>query len=142
MDKREIKFRIIYKNKLIGFERLAYSGSNIHWEWMCLDLNPDKEERWSKGVFSNGFEYIRNQYTGLKDKDGKEIYNKDILERIILSSDKKTEYKDYAYVFFKDGAFLLRWNDNAETKISGFVNQMTVIGNIYSNPDLIKGGKE
>lgn len=46
--KREIKFAVYHigkitdRKKLVGYERLV----NGNWEWMSIELNPDKGERW------------------------------------------------------------------------------------------------
>lgn len=79
------------------------------------------------------------QYTGMKDKNGKEIFEGDILS---LAQCKPAEYK----VVFREGAFCLafingKFKDEFALDIhyiqhSG--NQTsTIIGNIYENPELI-----
>jgi len=81
------------------------------------------------------------QYTGLKDKKGKEIYEGDI-----LSYDKKDDcFKDWPknqpfpigeVVWLKDEAGFgwLQEDDGYESIIKDHV----IIGNIYENPELIK----
>lgn len=79
------------------------------------------------------------QYTGLKDKNGTEIYESDILECQDWDGEKYvTEVK------FGDGAFYIEVNgcDYDYTVIGWAIRQdideCCVIGNIYENPELLK----
>jgi len=71
------------------------------------------------------------QFTGLKDKNGKEIYGGDIIEHQIpvLGTDRKP-------VIFEKGCFKLKDYDFNEWVYPGATFE--VIGNIYENPELLK----
>ena len=78
------------------------------------------------------------QYTGLKDKNNKDIYEGDIVEfEKIDSSDNKFKVK--CNIIFKDGCFLANWYG----EINSYLNRkdIEVIGNIYQNKELLENGK-
>lgn len=79
------------------------------------------------------------QYTGLKDKNGKEIYEGDIVhcEDTMMTVDRAFRTEENKVITFDDGAF--RFDG---ITLGDMVNadslQFEVIGNIYENPDLLK----
>lgn len=76
------------------------------------------------------------QYTGLKDKNDKEIYEGDIVIANLKYFDIKNEK---CKVIFKDGSFGIQYGycDDYFKSFSAW-DDFEVIGNIYTNPDLIK----
>lgn len=138
MEKREIKFQVLAKNKIVGIERL----NGNQWEWQYFLLNPDKGERWCSGVFGNANDLIRRQYIERKDKYGNEIYDGDIIGFENFEYDLRIDYIDYYVVCFgktfdeRYGYFL---QNNSNQKI--FYNEFSkgiVMGNIYQTPELLK----
>jgi uncharacterized phage protein (TIGR01671 family) len=82
------------------------------------------------------------QFTGLKDKNGKEIYEGDILEEnmFVKWCDEQGSYELFLYAFNDDGSDYclacggdMHWYEVAERPCP-----YEVIGNIYENPDLLK----
>ena len=75
------------------------------------------------------------QYTGLKDKNGKEIYEGDIISSLNFTGQ----------VFWNDFSCGYRFGKTPEADIerTAYLNKFAsseylVIGNIYENPELIK----
>lgn len=81
--------------------------------------------------------YKLEQFTGLHDPAGKEIYEGDIIVQDEVTTEEDlgiiTEINTiYGVVVFKDGAFILV-RENKEYKIKGMS-----IGNVNENPELLK----
>jgi hypothetical protein len=67
------------------------------------------------------------QYTGLKDKNGKDIYEGDILDW-----PTKSVHEDGVVRYIENGFWLKNWEGKSHWPYNS-----TVIGNIYENPDLL-----
>ena len=79
-------------------------------------------------------DFILMQSTGLKDKNGKEIYEGDTV-RFSLTDGFNYVTNEDGVVTYKLGAFYVV-NDLAEYLISDInTNEVEVIGNIYENPE-------
>lgn len=141
---REIKFRAwqdgqmceIDGNSKVTLEFNDISGWNIVKE-------PSKDNPYylmgesSKG----GKDFVLMQFTGLKDKNGKEIYDGDIIN--IPAGNKYDPIKGEHYVKWDlTGWFIRRLDgidyidiDYSELLLYNFVVVSEVIGNIYENPE-------
>ena len=136
---REIKFRAWHKGKKIMGKVLGIDI--LHKEIFFSNGDVDYCE-------ISDFKYIElMQYTGLKDKNGKEIYEGDIVE--FDDYDRKSNYlKNVAVVVREDNVNTLALQkfkyDNTEFTnrymdyIENIFENSKVIGNIYENPELIK----
>jgi len=125
---REIKFRAWDKKtkQFIPPEIFAVGFTGHVWEW-----NTEK-----KRLSNADGQYELMQFTGLKDKNGKEVYEGDIIKKLITREGFEPEHS-FTEVKWK------KVEDNWDQ--DGFVGFTTypaedgeVIGNIYENPELLK----
>jgi uncharacterized phage protein (TIGR01671 family) len=107
-------------------QKLMFSNEEMHYkdeDNSVFALITDPE-------FNGGY-YEFMQYTGLQDKNGKEIYESDLL---------KDEENFIWEVFYENGGFNVRCSDlMAEETLYETCRYDEVVGNIYSNPNLLEG---
>jgi uncharacterized phage protein (TIGR01671 family) len=127
---REIKFRIwdienkeMLKVQELDFEPTFYGGRIA----IRLDQYND---------YFDTEDMILMQYTGLHDKNGREIYEGDIIKY------KDSRGKHIEKVIFDKGCFYAGIHNGSSTRVAPkLINTRIseVIGNIYDNPELLGG---
>ncbi len=128
---REIKFRA-WDNLSKSWQpwRTPYQVENGAKELFTLD------ETTGNVYFSRG-DVVLMQYTGLKDKNGVEIYEGDIIAPVEPSAKKhnrEVRFVDGAFSYSLDGHL----KPNYYSQITqGKANLFKVIGNIHENPELL-----
>jgi len=127
--KRKIKFKRIFQHDQTGRIFMTTWGNLDHNDKDCDDFSSFK----SPSQVSGSYPIIDLQFTGLTDKNGKEIYEGDVI---------KTE---------TEKAMVVSWNnhfasfclDRAGWMFTHYFGegvdpeQIEIIGNIYENPKLL-----
>jgi uncharacterized phage protein (TIGR01671 family) len=134
--KRELKFRAwdSKDEKMFIPDYITNEGLIMcHNEYECPSFHPND---------TNEHPLILMQYTGLKDKNGKEIYEGDITNYGIIKWFNELCWDGsgscHPGFYFKNGGI---HQENDENYIDmdwhiGFEDDIEIIGNIYENPEL------
>ena len=117
---REIKFRawdVVYKKMIFSDVMIEING----------------KLKFTSNVWTNNhndYSFKLMQFTGLHDKNGKEIYEGDIFiqDRYVMVMQYKQD----------EARFQL---DNNDHVTSSYFQELEVIGNIYENPELLEGAR-
>lgn len=120
------KFRAYFNR----YERMIYNVGVVNKNIIIVDFNGYRN---LETIFlTNDISLM--QSTGLKDKNGNEIYEGDIL---------KTRTRGLVKVRFKDGNTVVTYKSGANTRttltLSSFLDKykVLIIGNIYEDSDLL-----
>ena len=120
---------------------IKFRGKNYENKWKYGDL---VQEKWGQGkaimikketTAWSVLEDTVGQYTGLHDKNGKEIYEGDI---VVDKEDEvmgeitwnEEEASFYFSILYENGTY-------EEEKLNDWASVLEVIGNIYDNPELL-----
>jgi len=125
---REIKFRAwnTKEKQMYNFATpcfLPHRGIQV-----CKNRRTDLKVEWLE-------DWILMQFTGLKDKNGKEIYEGDIVKIGINYEVVWDKYRWGIKKEYRDGVHIVGLT---KTNLGYYKNETEVIGNIYENKNLIK----
>ena len=135
---REIKFRAWDKERKCFLNNIDFAS----------DVNPTRDsDKTIQLRYRDAFELM--QYTGLKDKNGKEINEGDILEideegrkMFDAAGSDGSGVAKRQIVSFKDGSWMTGRSPldlyHENTYLWILLPSCEVIGNIYENPELLK----
>lgn len=124
---REIKFRVWdnIAKKYINGRYVSISGLGLLHVAKCIIKTCFRPLHTRKNPW-----FIVEQYTGLRDKNGTEIYEGDIL------IDDTGEPIEYWIVKFSDGGFVGECAGVAESLFE--LTNLEVVGNIHKDPELLE----
>ncbi|EGO8804145.1 YopX family protein [Enterococcus faecalis] len=125
------------------------------WKVSTLHIEDEYVDLFKKNIYENPLndpwakfgDVILMQSTGLKDKNGVEIFEGDILKIIEVTNEGISEYitdviwEDCSFVFKSDG---VDYYDSFLGSFSGDPNktyplfELLVIGNVWDNPELLE----
>lgn len=122
---RELKLRAWYKpyKQMCQLESLRFDGNGVYTAVLI-------EESFYDRRLVEADEIVIEQFTGLKDKNGVNIYEGDIL------IDDTGEPIEYWVVKFSEGGFVGECTGVAEPLFE--LTNLEVAGNIHENPELVE----
>ena len=141
---REIKFRAWDDKKkewLLGYDLPNLGGFSLNGECMLLG-------EWSHVLDQAMHEHIDlkvMQFTGLKDKNGKEIYEGDVVNMHGGSGERGSVCEVYFTNAADFSGFCLKSNmgDGRKRYFQHWTGKdAEIIGNIYENPELLSGSSQ
>ena len=118
-----------------------WHNHGIHKDWITLGASANGGWFALHNKYAVKAETI-GQFTGLTDKNGKKIFEGDIIEWFAQG---ESERPDFGYIEYDEQSFAWRvcWQKYDPDFMEGMQQEyISVIGNIHDNPDLLNGGAE
>ena len=116
--KRDIKFKLWLGHT----KKMTYEHSLIEISHAAWDFTED---------------IIALQFTGMVDKNGKEIYEGDIIQTVGDNGERLSTFK----VYYHDCSFMKERKDGETFLLQRSQKWLMVIGNVYETPELFETKK-
>ena len=132
METREIKFRAISEetdDMRYGSLTVEYDGTcHINW-WVSLCIEPENNYYEPAPFFEVVKKETIGQFTGLTDKNGKEIFEGDVI---------KNARGDWGVIVWKAPYFEVTVSETQSSLYSReYFDEVEIIGNIHEHPELL-----
>ncbi len=141
---REIKFRA-WDNETNKYFEPTYQSYMGRLEELTIALSGRLQKRTCRGVADESTfhgRYVVEQFTGLKDKNGKDIYEGDILA---WHSNIYRKHDWAGFVLYRGAGFAVQESDKSYSSPEWLdcacrkdANIIEVIGNVHDNPELLE----
>ncbi|MDM7493114.1 YopX family protein [Lentilactobacillus kefiri] len=141
---REIKFRA-WDNETNKYFEPTYQSYMGRLEELTIALSGRLQKRTCRGVADESTfhgRYVVEQFTGLKDKNGKDIYEGDILA---WHSNIYRKHDWVGLVLYRGAGFAVQESDKSYSSPEWLdcacrkdANIIEVIGNVHDNPELLE----
>lgn len=144
---KEIKFRLIdEKNKIVGYEKWCSGHFNMETKKDYYVIKPCWLYTKKDGLndfFSDKFieHRFKNQFTGLQDRNGIDIYDGDIIEYAAYDELSEEIFSENGVIIYEDGCFLVDWLVIRKCDPTPLFelesSELKVIGNVHENPEIL-----
>ena len=139
---RDIKFRAWHKDNRRMLDSIDLDGANFRFnnDW-SESINWSVWDRFKSEVIVNEETAILMQYTGLKDMNGTEIYEGDVVSYVAATSGNFSREEGISVVEYKATQYLAAHTAFRPFNLSNGreikTNSIEVLGNIYESPELL-----
>lgn len=137
---REIKFRFFHRitKTFFWYDLRKGNKAMLGGGWLTgfsMDIPESSDPSVDDGILLDPASIEIMQYTGLKDKNGKEIYEGDIVQNVSSDGKRLSKFK----IIWSESRcrFMKEREDYNFYDLETGQNFLEIIGNVYENPELL-----